>query len=112
MKEKLVELLKKADRYEFETTKKSGVYDSEAGWGYIADSLIANDVTVQKWNPISDPPKEKGCYLISVTHWRDGKVVTREANWNGTRWLSCYRREDITPRITHWMPLPEPPKGE
>jgi hypothetical protein len=44
-REKLIELLKAADRYEFEETRNSGVYDREAAWGYIADHLLANDVT-------------------------------------------------------------------
>lgn len=69
-----------------------------------------------KWIPVSEPPKERGCYLISVKHWVDGKPVTREAFWNGEDWLSCYwkkgDRVELTPRVTHWMPLPEPPKGE
>ena len=63
-----------------------------------------------KWIPVSDPPKESGCYLTAVKHWLDGKPVTREAFWNSVDWLSCERRHEITPRVTHWMPLPEPPK--
>ena len=80
--------------------------------GNLADYLIANGVTIQKWIPVADPPKERGCYLITVKHWLDGKPVTREAKWNGVDWLSCYRREEITPRVTHWMPLPEVPKED
>jgi hypothetical protein len=69
-----------------------------------------------KWIPVSEPPKERGCYLISVKHWLDGKPVTREAFWNGADWLSCYwkkwDRVELTLRVTHWMPLPEAPKGD
>ena len=58
-------------------------------------------------------PKEKGCYLVTVKHWFDGKPVAREAFWNGTDWLSCEKRREITPRVTHWTPLPEvPEEGE
>lgn len=103
-REKLIEiLLQKPNKCTFEQ---------------LADFLIANGVTLDnqvsssKWIPVSEPPKERGCYLISVTHWLDGKPVTREAKWNGTDWLSCYRKEDITPRVTHWMPMPKPQKGE
>lgn len=65
------------------------------------------------WIPCSErPPKKKGCYLVAVKHWYDGKPVTREAFWNGADWLSCEKRMEITPRVTHWMPLPEPPKEE
>lgn len=65
-----------------------------------------------KWIPVSEPPKESGCYLVTVKHWLDGKPVSREAFWNSEDWLSCERRQEITPRVTHWMPLPETPKGE
>ena len=32
-REKLIVLLKAADRYEFEESRNSGVYDREAAWG-------------------------------------------------------------------------------
>ena len=78
----------------------------------VASHLIAHGVTVQEWISVSEPPKERGCYLVSVKHWLDGKPVTREAKWNGADWLSCYKAEEITPRVTHWTYLPQPPKGE
>ena len=82
----------------------------------ISNHLIENGVTVQEWISASEPPEEKGCYLVSVKHWLDGKPVTREAFWNGADWLSCYwgkgDRVELTPRVTHWMPLPPPQKGE
>ena len=66
-----------------------------------------------RWIPCSDrPPEERGCYLVAVKHWYDGKPVTREAFWNGADWLSCEKRMEITPRVTHWMSLPELPKEE
>lgn len=65
----------------------------------------------QQWIPVTKRlPEEMGCYFITVRHWLDGKPVTREAYWNGADWLSCERRHELTPRVTHWMPLPEPPK--
>lgn len=76
------------------------------------DHLIDNGVTVQEWTPVTDSPKGKGCYIVVVNHWVDGKPVTREAYWNGCDWLSCDKKRELTPRVTHWMPLPQPPKGE
>lgn len=67
---------------------------------------------VQRWIPVSEPPKERDCYFVTVRHWLDGKPVTREAYWNGADWLSCDKRHELTPRVTHWMPLPEPFKEE
>ena len=66
------------------------------------------------WETFSDgAPKEKGCYLVTERHWFDGMQVVREAFWNGEDWLSCERRHEITPRVTHWTPLPEAPeKGD
>ena len=102
VREKLVELL---DRF---------VYDEWYGNGDIAEKLISNGVTVQEWISVKDrQPNNKGCYLLTVKHWFDGEPVVREAYWNGKDWFSCDdRRYKITPRVTHWMPLPEPPKGE
>ena len=66
-----------------------------------------------RWIPCSERlPEERGCYLVAVKHWYDGKPVTREAFWNGADWLSCEKRIEITPRVTHWMSLPELPKEE
>lgn len=63
------------------------------------------------WIPCSERlPEERDCYLVAVKHWYDGKPATREAFWNGADWLSCEKRMEITPRVTHWMPLPELPK--
>ena len=85
---------------------------------YIADHLIAHGVTVQKWIPVTerlpdtaervlvcktwlgrvykpvygyyrDFPNQKGCWYVLTD---DGYYPQRE--------------------VTHWMPLPEPPKGE
>ena len=102
VREKLVELL---DRF---------VYDEWYGNGDIAEKLISNGVTVQEWISVDDrQPNNKGCYLLTVKHWFDGEPVVREACWNGKDWFSCDdRRYKITPRVTHWMPLPNPPKGE
>lgn len=73
---------------------------------------IAELETQNRWIPVTEPPKERGCYIVTVQHWVDGKPVSREAYWNGADWLSCDKRHELTPRVTHWMPLPVPPKGE
>ena len=102
VREKLVELL----------TETPGIGWSPSAREIIVDHLIARGVTVQEWIPAGDSPKERGVYIVTVKHLLDGKPVTREAKWNGADWLSCYKAEEITPRVTHWMPLPQPPEGE
>ena len=78
----------------------------------IAENLICHGVTVQEWISVNENPKWKGCYIVVVNHWVDGNPVAREAYWNGCDWLSCDKNLKLTPRVTHWMQLPQPPKGE
>lgn len=77
-REKLIELLKAADRYEFEETRNSGVYDREASWGYIADHLLANGVTItpEILGPeMADPNIMELCFHNGENHMRD-KIKT------------------------------------
>ena len=112
VREKLVELLFKCAPKNIKLGWRGEKIEVAISQGNIADYLIAHGVTVQEWISVSEPPKERGCYLVSVKHWLDGKPITREAKWNGADWLSCYKAEEITPRVTHWTYLPQPPKGE
>ena len=62
-----------------------------------------------KWTPTAErQPEVAGCYYVTVRHWLDGEPVTREAYWNGVDWLSCERRHELTPRVTHWRLMPDP----
>ena len=85
--------------------------------GYIADHLIANGVTVQQWIPVTERlPEEDGWYLVYTTPNREHKSINKARFCKGFEW------DNFTPRwcgagghwanVTHWMPLPEPPKGE
>ena len=69
----------------------------------FADLLLANGVTVQKWISVKDRLPE--CDQVVLCH-RNG-WVTKDA-WLGSNW---WHQNDVNP-ITHWMPLPQPPKGE
>lgn len=74
----------------------------------IADRLIANGVTIQKWIPVTERLPEQGkCVLI---YSDTGKVAegqyTVTQDWTQFRWSA----KNVI--VTHWMPLPEPPKGE
>ena len=83
-REKLIELLKAADRYEFEETRNRGVYDREAAWGYIADHLLANGVTI---TPAVPGPSEDDhnimemCFHNGERYMKEkvGKELTRLA---------------------------------
>ena len=83
--------------------------DSARYWGCgtseeIAKNLIANGVTVQDWNPISEPPKEKGTYLVCTDN---GGVLL--GHWYGTNWNVG---GGANKHLAYWMERPQPPKGE
>lgn len=111
-------------RTDAQTCARCPLFDSEdcmgdmmVGAADLIERLTAENAALrekqlnQLWKPVfAGNPKRKGCYLVTVNHWLDGTPVGREAFWNGVDWLSCERRHEITPRVTHWMPLPEAPK--
>lgn len=81
--------------------------------GYKADHLIQNGVTfatdnnVGHWIPVTKrlPESEKDPVLIALK-W--GSV---DIGWcENKRWGSEFIIEYDNGEVTHWMPLPEPPK--
>ena len=99
IKEKLIELLKGANA---ELQKQPGA----KVWGDLADILIANGVTIQEWIPVSERlPENGGSYLVFSSK---SKTVFTAHYWLGDRWSNRANGQFIT----HWMHLPEPPKGE
>ena len=112
VREKLVELL---DRF---------VYDEWYGNGDIAEKLISNGVTVQEWISVDDRlPDETGRYLAvkkriapdELGGNRTDIVILRFFVDDGFRMpthIPDWINEEINEEVTHWMPLPELPKGE
>ena len=75
----------------------------------FADYLIAHGVTVQKWISVDDrlPESGKEGVLIAL---RWGMV---DIGWyEEGQWSSEFVNEYEDGEVTHWMPLPQPPKGE
>ena len=70
--------------------------------------IIANGVTVQKWIPVTEQeePTENGTYLCHGYWFGSGRKQTETADFFG-EWNIANNFI-----LTHWMPLPEPPKGE
>ena len=105
VREKLVEILKQAP---FE-----GKVLDEWWWEEkikrIADHLIANGVTVQEWISVDDRlPEEKVNCIVHYKH----AYCDNDDYW--AIGFCCYDGEkflfDPAYKVTHWMPLPEPPK--
>jgi len=77
----------------------------------FADHLIANGVTVQEWISVDDRlPEEKMNCIVHYKHaycdnddfWAIGMCF-----YDGNKFQLYWSY-----KVTHWMPLPEPPKGE
>ena len=75
----------------------------------IADHLITNGVTVQEWISVKDKLPESGKEGVLIgLRW--GEV---DIGWcEDDRWRSEFVNEYEDGEVTHWMPLPNPPKGE
>lgn len=78
----------------------------------VVNALIAHGVTVQEWVPVTErTPENIGLYLVIEKHWLDGSSGVEIAKWNNTDWFTADRKsKEITPRVTHWMPMPKQPK--
>jgi hypothetical protein len=59
-------------------------------------------------------PTEPGRYLAWVAYDDTGHAMTvgYEEGWNCLSLFGVVDREHEMTNITHWMPLPEPPKEE
>ena len=75
------------------------------GW---ADHLIANGVTVQEWISVNDKLPEDG---ESVLTYKNGNVDVQVYEKNRNGWIQGNWFWSMA-TVTHWMPLPEPYKGE
>ena len=85
------------------------VYDEWYGNDDIAEKLISKGVTVQEWISVKDrlPESGKEGVLIAL---RWGAV---DIGWcEDGRWSSEFINEYEEGEVTHWMPLPNPPKGK
>ena len=100
VREKLVELL---DRF---------VYDEWYGNGDIAEKLISNGVTVQEWISVKDRLPEAGGYVVCIAKRNPfSRFMPMVARIEKNGWVNPITEQYIS-EVTHWMPLPELPKGE
>ena len=66
----------------------------------------ADVAPVQKWISVKDRlPEEEGLYLVAV-------VNDHERRYSKTAWYHGHGNWFLHQKVTHWMPLPEPPKEE
>ena len=75
----------------------------------IVDHLIARGVTVQEWISVKGrlPESGKDAVLIAL-RWGAVDIGWCEEGRCGSEFVNEYDDGEVT----HWMPLPQPPKGE
>ena len=107
VREKLVELLNEV--------QETGVNEIPAGFGCtreyvknekVASHLIAHGVTVQEWISVKDRLPKADEIVIICTE----KGFVYAGDLIGDTWF--LDNDSWTANVTHWMPLPTPPKGE
>ena len=78
--------------------------------GDIADYLIANGVTVQEWISVTERLPENIANRVLVVCERSNGVFY--AHYEKPFWINLETDKPFISTVTHWMPLPEPPKGD
>ena len=102
-REKLVELL--ADLYGCDPA----YYDVDA-WD-VAQHLVDHAIAFQKWISVDDRlPEDDSDVLAYLSIGEESRICP--ANYAKSVWFDCIFNMPVTESVTHWMPLPQPPKGE
>ena len=110
VREKLVELLKQTEINKInghtvlaETCFTPNVFEN------MANNLIAHGVTVQEWISVKDRLPEPGERVLVCIGAVFEAFIDDAGKWQ--RYYSAPLNE-VLGEPTHWMPLPQPPKGE
>ena len=103
VREKLIDLIIDAKR----TDPETGSFTE-----YLADHLIANGVTVQEWVSVDDRLPEAGGYVVCIAKRNPfSRFMPMVARIEKNGWVNPITEQYIS-EVTHWMPIPQPPKGE
>ena len=78
---------------------------------YIADTLLDNGVTVQEWISVTEMLPEDDSDVLAYSSIEEESRIYPACYSNGV-WFDCVFNAPATDTTTHWMPIPQPPKGE
>ena len=66
---------------------------------------------VQEWTSVNDRlPEDDSDTLAYLQIGEEGRIYP--ANYAKGVWFDCIFNTPVTESTTHWMPIPQPPKGE
>ena len=106
IREKLVEIVKKAAY----SSLPSNTEDFHLNM--FVTNLLAHGVTVQDWVSVTERlPEETGRYLTANKRG-DDKIDVFDLWFDGGFWYIDDEDDMFDYEVTHWMPMPHPPKGE
>ena len=113
VREKLVEFLNEV--------QETGVNEIPAGFGYtseyvqneeVASHLIARGATVQEWISVNDRLPEAGEYVVCIAKRNPfSRFMPMVARIEKNGWVNPITEQYIS-EVTHWVPMPQTPKGE
>ena len=84
----------------------------------IVDALIENGVTVQEWISVRDKLPDQSGEVLVIVSGNPQKNITLNCAYELAEydpydgWIMEMWPEWEDAVVTHWMPLPLPPKGE
>ena len=84
----------------------------------FADYLIAHGVTVQEWISVKDKLPDQSGEVLVIVSGNPQKNITLDCAYElaeydpYSEWIMEMWPEWEDAVVTHWMPLPQPPKGE
>ena len=100
VREKLVELIESARYWGSGTSEE------------IAGALLENGVTVQEWISVKDRLPETDGYVVCIAKRNPfSRFMPMVARIEKNGWANPITEQYIS-EVTHWMPIPVPPKGE
>ena len=112
VREKLVELLNGIIDGGFKWHSYNYESGEQLNNDEIASHLIAHGVTVQEWIPVKDRLPEAGGYVVCIAKRNPfSRFMPMVARIEKNGWVNPITEQYIS-EVTHWMPLPLPPKGE
>ena len=78
----------------------------------IAQHLMAHGVTVQEWISVTERLPEAGGYVVCIAKRNPfSRFMPMVAKIEKNGWVNPITEQYIS-EVTHWMPLPPPPKGK
>ena len=78
----------------------------------IAQYLVDRGVTVPQWISVDDRLPEAGGYVVCITKRNPfSRFMPMVARIEKSGWVNPITEGYIS-EVTHWMPLPELPRGE